>query len=464
MINKKNILFYNASCASLSQEGKIIFLEFTNNPEDKQTIAVTYDNAYRLAKSILENLKKESYDELDQDDDVEKSSQEEPKSKRITLDPTLSIKQLQQIFNTGTPEVRLQVIRVLAKRKDEQGLFLITKGTGDKDPRVRRLATEALGYFPYQDCVTVLLEQLKDSDKVVRLKAIESLAKIGDNSMAPALKEVIADPSVTIRRNVSELLSNISDEKMIMTFNQLIKDDDPQVRLTATKALSKMGGPIAASSLAIAVKDQDRRIRELAVRALGRTGNPSLSPILLNVLNSDQSTEVRQRAAESISKLGDNSGLKQMLRILKNDNEPEEVRAAVASAVGILGSMTEVPVLISLLKSASVLLRTNAATALGKIKDTSALPTLKYLVESDQDSLVRGAAIWALVEIKEPASLKVICKALRDKSSSVKACAAEALGRWKSPEALESLQLAMEDSDDYVRTRVAQSIREIQGT
>ena len=461
MSNKKNILFYNSSAVSLSKEGNVIFLEFSNSLEDKETIAISYDNAYRIANSILENLKKDSYEETEQEEDS--STLESPKSKRIVLDPNLPIKQLQQIFNAGTPEVRLQVVRVLAKRKDEQGLLLITKGTADKDPRVRRLATEALGYFPYQDCVTILLDQLKDSDKVVRLKAIESLAKIGDNSVAPALKQVIDDPSVTIRRNVSELLSNISDEKMIMTFNQLLKDDDPQVRLTATKALSKIGGPVAASSLSIAIKDQDRRVREHAVRALGKTGNASLAPLLLNVLNSDQAIEVRQRAAESIAKLGYSSGLKQMLRILKNENEPEEVRAAVANAVGILGGMTEVPVLVSLLKSVSVLLRMNAAIALGKIGDSSALPTLKYLVESDQDPHVRGAAILALLEIKDSSSIKVIGKALRDKSNSVKACAAEALGKWKSHEALESLQLALEESDDYVRSRVTQAIKEIQG-
>ncbi|NUM35880.1 MAG: HEAT repeat domain-containing protein [Candidatus Brocadiae bacterium] len=463
MSNKKNILFYNSSSVSLSQEGNVVFLEFSNSLEDKETIAISADNAYRIAKKILESLKKESDEETEQEEEMDRASLESPKSKRVVLDPNLPLKQLQQIFNTSTPEVRLQVIRVLAKRKDEQGLILITKGTSDKDPRVRRLATEALGYFPFQDCVSVLMEQLKDSDKVVRLKAIESLAKIGDNSVAPALKQVIDDPSVTIRRNVSELLSNISDEKMIMTFNQLLKDDDPEVRLTATKALSKIGGPVAASSLSIAIKDQDRRIREHAVRALGKTGNPSLAPILLNVLNADQSLEVRQRAAESIAKLGDSSGLKQMLRILKNENEPDEVRAAVANAVGVLGGMTEVPVLISLLKSVSVILRMNAAIALGKINDTSALPTLKYLVENDQDAHVRGAAILALWEIKDSSTIKVICKALRDKSNSVKACAAEVLGKWKSHEALESLQIAMEDGDDYVRSRVSQAIREIQG-
>ena len=471
MVNKKNILFYSGCSVSRSKESEVVFLKFNNENDTSQTIAITYRQAHQLALQISENLKNDGYKGLASKEShlMENRSNNESfaskerraKIKRISLDPNASIHQLQTFFKTGTPEVRLQVVRVLAKRKDERGLFLITKASVDADPRVRRLATEALGHFPCQDCVNLLMDQLRDSDKVVKLKAIDSLTKIGDNSVAPALKEVISDPSVTIRRNVTELLSSIGGEKMVITFGRILKDHDPQVRLMATKALARIGGPIAGSTLSIALKDQDPKIREIAVGSLGEVGNASIAPMLLNIINLDEVSAVRQKAAESLAKLGEPVGLKQLLRILKNSEEEEGVRAAVANAIGRLGGMAEVPALISMLKEHSSILRMNATIALGKLAEPSAIPTLKYILETDPDAHVRGSAALALGEMKNKNAVPFLCKALRDKNSNVRASAAEALGKLKFSESIEILEIALEDQDDFVRSRAAQAIEKI---
>lgn len=491
--NKQNILFYNSTKVSHSQESNIIFVTLANESTYSQIIALSYRQAARLAQDILEQLNhigfgknEEAVNEIqympsqnnpNPPDSVmsvgnisDRTKIKSPmasnvlpeKFKRVVLNPSSTTAELHQQFNSGSPEVRFQVVRLLARRKDLQGLQIIYKATTDQDERVRRLATEALGLFPCQHTIQILSKQLNDQDDIVRLKAVESLGKIGDKKIISSLKNMITDHNLAIRRRVVDLLSAISDDNMITTLAQILKDEDVQIRLVATQALAKIGGPIAASSLVIAIKDSSATVRENAVKALGDIGNLSFVPILLNILTSQDQDEVRKCAVEALGKLGDSTGIKQMVRMLKNEDESIDVRSAIANTIGKLGCHTELPVLVSLLKSNSSILRMNGAIAIGKLKDSTPASTLRYILEIDTDAHVRGASAWALGEIGDKNSLPILHKSLLDKNSNVRASAAEAIGKIGDKASIDELEKIADDRDDFVRSRVLQAIRMIQ--
>lgn len=394
--------------------------------------------------------------------EVKRPTQRIPWEEMITLEEGASLQRLEQFYQTGSPEVRLQVVRILARRQEAKVLTLLIRGCQDEDARVRRLATNALGNFPSEETVNTLLEQIKDFDKVVRLKAIESLGKIGDRSVAPALTDALTDPSVTIRRNVAELLGTMGDAKMVSMFAKVLKDEDEYVRMSAIKALGRIGGCVAASALAIAMKDADPKIRTQAACALGEVGNASVVPILLASLNFDEVPEVRQNAAEALGKLGDQSAHNQMLRILKDESEEENVRAAIAKALGKMGTFADIPALVTLLRDRCNIIRIQSAFALGKLKDPVAANALQHLVKADPDPHVREAATQSLGDIGDKRCSDTIIKALKDKNANVRAAAATSLAKLNIIEAIDHLNQAREDTDDYVRSQVTKALQILQ--
>ena len=375
-------------------------------------------------------------------------------SKRIVLDPNMNFAELEKLYTTSDANVRLQVIRVLSKRNTTPSLNLLYKGCNDQDARVRRLSTDALGNFPCKKTIDTLKYQLKDIDDVVRLKAVESLGKVGDKNIVSFLKDLLFDPNTSVQRNAVELFCNLADESMAITCTELLKSKDYTIRLAGLRALQKIGGPVLSASLSIACRDVDERIREKALQIIGDEGNESMTPILLNIINSADTILVRRAAAEAFSKVGDASGMKQVLRVLKNEKEDTNIRASIAKAIGRIGGLKEIPLLLSLLKSSDSLLRMNAIIGLGTIQDSAPLATLKYLLEHDSDALVRGAAAWAIGEIGEKQSLPYLYKALKDKNSNVCIAAAEAIASMNYLDAIDALEQALDDSDEFVRAKI----------
>ena len=504
-MDAKNVPLYQLSSILRSPKNQLVFLNFTNEAgvAAEETIAITYPHAYQLAMKILTSLHEIGYEEAVKhpelglligknmannaaaaagmahgaakfetpmtDKEMPKMNRPPLRSPKLTLEEVTSLEeeaslgQLQKLFSNGSPDVRLQVVRVLARRRDPAGVDILLKGAQDNDVRVKRLSTDALGYFPSEEVISTLLEQIKDADKVVKLKAVESLAKIGDRSVAPALAHAINDPSVTIRRSIAELLGTIGDSKIVSVFSKVLKDDDEQVRLSATKALMKIGGPVAASVLSIAMKDANDKVRESAARALGEVGNAAVVPILLAAINFDEVAEVREGAADALGRIGDASAHKPLQRLLKDESEEDNVRCAIARAIGRLGNFADVPVLISLLRDPSGLLRVQAVLSLGRLKDNAAIPALQHVLTADNDAHVREAAVEALGDIGDKQSFDLLQKTLRDKNAHVRTAAAKVLAKFApTPELVEILQMLRDDPDDYVRYQVVQTLEILQ--
>jgi HEAT repeat protein len=91
--------------------------------------------------------------------------------------------------------------------------------------------------------------------------------------------------------------------------------------------------------------------------------------------------------------------------------------------------------LITALKDESPIARRNAAMALGKIKDASAVDPLIATLK-DENPIVRRNAAMALGEIKDTSAVEPLSAALKDKSPVVRRNASIALKEMGKPEAV----------------------------
>jgi len=116
-----------------------------------------------------------------------------------------------------------------------------------------------------------------------------------------------------------------------------------------------------------------------------------------------------------------------------------------------------------LLGDADDWVRMAAARALGEVRDSRALSKLVATL-SDDNWRVRELVVWALSEMKDERAVTALCNVLlSDARVEVRRGAAEALGEIRSSEALPSLKQALNDSEQRVKAKASWAISEIEG-
>jgi HEAT repeat protein len=174
----------------------------------------------------------------------------------------------------------------------------------------------------------------------------------------------------------------------------LATDADRDVRASALDALATCRAPDAAEVGLAALQDDDAMVRATAARLLGELGQPEHAAVLAQSLVGDRAPRVRQRAAESLTRLGGESAVAALLVGL--EDEAAEVRLAAVRGLRDLDPASGVSILSRrVVEDPAWEVRVQAARALGEAGDPEVLAALQAALE-DPNEHVRAAAAAAV--------------------------------------------------------------------
>src|ERR1044072_3671701 len=231
--------------------------------------------------------------------------------------------------------------------------------------------------------------------------------------LPPAQREIerqrqrLGSSEVEERRDALVRLANLKRPEASRAAATALNDATPMVRATAAHALLSLPSSEAASLLMPLLKDKSEFVRRDAASVLGQTRDRSAVKALSEALLKDKKSSVRGAAAIALGEIGDGAALSALLQTLTGGKktrsaEDEFVQRATARSLGQIRSRAAVPVLIATLENSANAAdtRREAATALGLIRDPSAMPASQAAFAAGEDPYLAEAARAAMHTIK----------------------------------------------------------------
>jgi TolB-like protein len=200
-------------------------------------------------------------------------------------------------------------------------------------------------------------------------------------------------------RITERTIAGLAGGRVSIDPTQLLKDESEEIRLDAVRTLKFSHDPRALSALIEAVRDPSLRVKSEAVQALVMLGHEATGPViaLLNDAMDEGEHLTARFAAKALGLIGDRSITPVLIELLGSDDK-FVVCEAILSA-GRLGDMTVVPELIARLEDPNGNVRFAAAEALGHLCDPAARESLQQRL-NDEDEGVRAKARWALSRLR----------------------------------------------------------------
>jgi len=243
--------------------------------------------------------------------------------------------------------------------------------------------------------------------------------------------EALRSPDEAVRAAAVAALQGMGKEGVIYLIRAL-NDPHPAVRVAAADALGQIGDADAVDPLIQTTHDEREDVRIAAASALARIGDRrSIQPLIR--LFADRYHGVRVAAADAVAVFG-RAALEALEEAL---SDPViVVRVTAARAIGLIGVMESIPVLIDHLGDPAPEVRWSVARALADFGPPVIDPLSLVMRRGSRD--MRLAAIDALWEIEDERVVDLLRQALDDEDEEVREKAAAALKKrqvidvWRS--------------------------------
>ncbi len=325
------------------------------------------------------------------------------------------------------PEV-IEALVKLVKNADEELSQIAAETLGNLGPKAvaslanlllqadsRLFATEALAQIRHSETIAPLLSVVKDSQVGVRLTAIEALSSCHDSRIGPILIAALNDPATAVRKEAVKALGVRAylDEEfdLVNLLKPLLSDIRLEVCQQAAIAIGRLKTDAAAAILFELLRSQTTPIQlqietirglswmetATALEYLGKVLiasnyniNPTVCQEIVTVLGRWSKPELKTDAA------------KILINFIESNHpavEDARIKQSLALALGQLGDMKALDVLIQLLANPDNSVRLHSLSALKQLGAGEVKQKLESLLK--QDNLELGLREGIAIALQE---------------------------------------------------------------
>ncbi|MBU1247932.1 MAG: HEAT repeat domain-containing protein [Proteobacteria bacterium] len=229
---------------------------------------------------------------------------------------------------------------------------------GDNKEELREAAFLA-GDARSVDAVPLLAELLKDSNLGVQEAADAALRRIGGRETVEAVLPLLRSDSAPTRNLSMDILRQVGGEHMDALVG-LVHDDDADIRIFASDILGSTGSNRALKSLCdMLLKDPEVNVRYQAAVSLGILGMPEAAACLNKAMKDEE--WVQYSVIEALAKLKQSSSVDALVKAM--DHSSDLVGSMIIDALGAMGNVKAVKVLLDRMESSPAALRNKIVKA-----------------------------------------------------------------------------------------------------
>jgi HEAT repeat protein len=368
----------------------------------------------------------------------------------------LSQSQARQLFpiirgrleNDQRLEIRVWLIKAIAKAANEAAFEILEKSANDADRTLRGVTFDILGKMG-DSAVPVLGKLLLESDEQNRETAAYVLGRIGGPRVVALLRRALNDEAAPVAEGAAFCLAQLGDGAGRERLAQMLLKPEWRVRVNGHVGLYRLGDKSQAAAVKKALLDDNPQVRDYALRMLGgRSGNGLFEAVQARL--KDPVPYVRWAAADELSKSSDPRAIDVLRGLLKNGGD-EDLRFKAAVRLAKTGDPLAKQTLVLGLGSGNPVLRSMAARELGELGDHRYLGALGNCLRDDHWP-VRVDTLDALVKLNDISAFPAIAELLADEIQEVASKAADTMVKLDAERALPIFVKVLESKS--VKTRV----------
>ncbi|HEY31904.1 MAG TPA: HEAT repeat domain-containing protein [Dehalococcoidia bacterium] len=277
----------------------------------------------------------------------------------------------------------------------------------------------------------------------------EAIAKLKDNDLSDSNLAELSGLDTQQMTLFEQTWTNIETEQRRRIVDHLVRLAEKNFGLSFDSIFKTL------------LKDPSAEIRSQAIEGLWEHEEPSLVPLLISLLEEDDSVKVQTKAAVALGrfamlaaygKLDEDDVTKigqALLSVINEETKPVDVRCVALEAAAPLPLPGVSKAIKENYDSSDDRLLISSIRAMGTNCDPSWLPILLGELEST-DAERRRAAATALGELEEELAVPQLAELLYDPDIDVQMASIEALSDIGGAEAKEYLELCLQDADEDI--------------
>ncbi len=293
---------------------------------------------------------------------------------------------------------------------------VLSRLASDDPDEVRSAAFDA-GDMELESAVEPLVRHIQSQNLGIQEAAENALRRIRGSAAVVAVAPLLRSEDAAVRNSAMDILREIgSDDVKVLA--SLLHDTDPDIRIFSADILGTSSSPLAVAMLCDALAtDPEVNVRYQVCVSLGELGSVEAAPALSEALKDEE--WVQFAAVEALSKIRAESCVDILLDALQGCSEL--VSSTIISALGEIGNVRAVPILLRRLDTASGPLCNKIVKAVVQILGASSLSLFapkelatfrSYLLVAltDEDEEIVEAALTGLSGLGDEEVTRAVLK------------------------------------------------------
>ena len=185
--------------------------------------------------------------------------------------------------------------------------------------------------------------------------------------------------------------------------------------------------------------------------------------VALRLILNDEDRGVRKRACEALGRRRDSQAVPALLELLLRERD-NNVLTEAALALGKIGDPRATEVLIGLLSKDNSVVQLHAISALRMLRDPRAEPFLvEVLLDTKENPGVRAEAASALGLLDQASAAEALFQGIKENDAGIRKASIKSLGNLREERAIEDLVRLLCDNNSAVAVAAAEALKSIAG-